>query len=482
MKLLSVASEAYPLVKTGGLADVAGALPLALASHGVSVRTLLPAYPAVKRAVSGAAKVAALPDLPGGPATLLAARHGGLDLFLLDAPHLFEREGGPYADHAGHDHADNWLRFAAFSKAAAMVAQGAVADFVPDLVQVHDWQAAMTLAYLRYSGKPHPPGVITIHNLAFQGHFDAGIFAGLGLPPEAFALDGVEYFGGVGFLKAGMQAAAAITTVSPTYAQEIRTAEFGMGLEGLINARSADLHGIVNGIDVDVWDPANDPALTQTYSSRTLGARRANRRSLEERFSLDADASPIFCVISRLTWQKGMDILAACADDMVAMGAKLAILGSGDRALEGSLVAAAGRHRGRIGIRIGYDEPLSHLMQAGSDAILVPSRFEPCGLTQLYALRYGCIPVVARTGGLADTVIDANVAAVSAGVATGVRFWPLDKPALLHAFSRTLHLHNDAKLWQTMQRQAMKADVSWNASAAQYASLFRTLVPRSQDG
>jgi starch synthase len=337
----------------------------------------------------------------------------------------------------------------------------------------------MALAYLRYSGKPHPPGVITVHNLAFQGQYDAGVFAGLGLPPEAFALDGVEYFGGVGFLKSGLQAAAAITTVSPTYAQEIRTPEFGMGLEGLMNARAGDLYGIVNGIDTDIWDPATDKDLEQNYTARTLAGRRLNRVAVEERFGLDRDASPLFAVVSRLTWQKGMDILAGCVDEMMRMGGKLVVLGSGDRALEGALVAAAGRHRGRIGIRIGYDEKLSHLIQAGSDAILVPSRFEPCGLTQLYALRYGCIPVVARTGGLADTVIDANTAALSAAVATGIQFWPLTGDSLLHAISRTMHLHADAKMWQTMQRQGMKADVSWDASAARYASLFRSLVPRS---
>lgn len=479
MRLLSVASEAFPLIKTGGLADVVGALPLALAAQGIETRTLLPGYRQVRKAIGRARKVAHLPGLPDGPADVLAAHHAGLDLFVLDAPHLFDRDGGPYSDFSGNDFGDNWLRFAALSKAAAEIACGAVEAFVPDLVHVHDWQAAMTLAYMRYGGRPHPPGVITIHNLAFQGQFGAEIFPHLELPPEAYALDGVEYFGGVGFLKAGLQAAAAITTVSPTYAQEIRTPEFGMGLEGLVNARARDLTGIVNGIDTDIWNPSTDPDLVQTFSSRSLAGRRPNRLAIEKRFGLDADGSPLFCVISRLTWQKGMDILAACIDDIAAMGAKIAVLGSGDKALEGALLSAASRHRGRIGVQIGYDEPLSHVMQAGSDAILVPSRFEPCGLTQLYALRYGCVPVVARTGGLADTVIDANTAATSAGVATGVQFWPLSRESLLHAVSRTIHLHADGRVWQAMQRQGMKSDVSWGASAARYAELYHSLSPRS---
>lgn len=478
MNILSVTSEMFPLIKTGGLADVAGALPPALAAHGVHVRTLLPAYPSVMARLGKAKrrKVAVFDHLFGGKADLLAVRHGGLDLLLLDAPHLFDRDGGPYSDTAGNDHGDNWKRFAAFARAAAAVAQGAVAGYAPDLVHVHDWQAAMTPAYLKHSGKPCPPSVITVHNLAFQGQFAPSVFGELGLPPQAWSLDGVEYYGSVGFLKAGLQAADAITTVSPTYAQEIRSAEFGMGLEGLINGRSDVLHGIVNGIDTAVWNPETDEALVKGFSARSLKGRHANRRAVEQRFGLDEDNAPLFCVISRLTWQKGMDVLAGALDGLAAMGAKLAVLGSGDKGLEGLMLAAAARHKGRIGVVVGYDEPLSHLVQGGADAILVPSRFEPCGLTQLCGLRYGCIPVVTRTGGLADTVIDANHAALNAGVATGVQFAPLSHDALTAALARTIGLHGQPKVWTTMQKRAMAADVSWDASALRYADLFASLI------
>lgn len=477
MQVLSVASEVFPLIKTGGLADVTGALPQALKQHGISVRTLLPAYPGVAAQLKKAKSVAEFSDLFGGKATVLSGQAAGLDLLLLDAPHLYDRKGGAYGDAAGNDWDDNWRRFAALGKAGADIAAGAVKGWLPDLVHAHDWQAAMAPAYIRFTGRRPVPTVMTVHNLAFQGQFPTSIFGGLGLPGAALSLDGVEYYGGVGFLKAGLQLADAITTVSPTYAMEIRTPEFGMGLDGLVRVRDRVLHGIVNGIDTDIWNPETDPHLPATFSARAIGPRARNRRAIEERFGLARGDEPIFCVISRLTWQKGMDLLAAAVDDIVAMGAKLVVLGSGDNSLEGSLLAAASRHPGRIGIVIGYNEPLSHLMQGGCDAILVPSRFEPCGLTQLYGLRYGCVPVVARTGGLADTVIDANAAAVSAGVATGVQFSPVDGEALRLAVRRAIALYDDRKAWAVMQKQGMKSDVSWTRSAARYADLYRSLVP-----
>ena len=337
----------------------------------------------------------------------------------------------------------------------------------------------MTLAYMRYGPAVGVPTVVTVHNLAFQGQFGAGIFGELGLPAIAMGLDGVEYYGGVGYLKAGLQAAWAITTVSPTYAQEIRTPQFGMGLDGLINVRASDLHGIVNGIDVDIWNPETDPLLVGKYSAKSLKAgRKANKRAVEQRFGFEHDDSPILCVVSRLTWQKGIDILAATLDGVIATGARLAVLGSGDHALEGALLAGAARHRGRAGVVIGYDEQLSHLMQGGCDAILIPSRFEPCGLTQLYGLRYGCVPIVARTGGLADTVIDANEAAISAGVATGFQFEPANGGSFLYAVGRAVAAYADPAAWTSIQRQGMKSDVSWDRSARKYVDLYRSLLAR----
>ncbi len=321
MKILSVTSEIYPLVKTGGLADVAGALPPALGRLGIEVRTLLPGYPSVIAMMKKGKILHRFPALLGVPARLIGARIAGLDCIVLDAPDLFERAGGPYADATGHDHPDNWRRFAALSRAGAEIAGGVIPGFVPDLVHAHDWQAAMTPAYMRYAGI-NRPSIVTVHNLAFQGQFPAGIFGALDLPAEAFGLDGVEYYGGVGFLKAGLQSATAITTVSPTYAAEIRTPSFGMGLDGLIEHRAGVVHGIVNGIDTSVWDPATDSHLAANYSARSLKGRLANRRAIESTFWLDNDAAPIFVMISRLTWQKGADLLLAVIDDLVAAGAQ----------------------------------------------------------------------------------------------------------------------------------------------------------------
>jgi starch synthase len=476
LKVLSVASEAVPLVKTGGLADVAGALPAALAPHGVELTTLVPGYPSVMGKLAGAKPVHKWADLMGSPARLLASG----PWLVLDCPALFERDGSPYTDGSGHDWHDNWRRFAAFGRAAADVAGGAVKGMKFGLLHAHDWQSGLAPAYLRFAPpktlKQPMPSVMTIHNMAFQGHYPATTFPALGLPQAAWAMDGVEYHGGVGMLKAGLESAWAITTVSPTYAREIRSAEFGMGLEGLIAARGDNVTGVVNGIDWAEWDPALDPALAARFTARSLAKRSANKRALEAEFGLDKDDGPLFVVISRLTWQKGMDVLLDCLDHLVWLGGRLALLGSGDAALETALHAAAARHPGRIAVRTGYDEALSHRMQAGGDAILVPSRFEPCGLTQLYALRYGCVPVVARTGGLADTVIDANLAALSIGAATGIQFDGVTAPALKAALDRTVALWREPKAWRAVQRAGMAQDFSWGRSGAAYAALYRRLT------
>jgi starch synthase len=338
----------------------------------------------------------------------------------------------------------------------------------------------MAPAYLRYTPGPGKPArtVVTVHNIAFQGRFDAVVFTELELPAAAWAVDGVEYYGGVGFLKAGLEAADAITTVSPTYAAEIREGRFGMGLEGLINARRDRVSGIVNGIDPAVWNPQADAALPRRYAATTLAGRAVNKRAVEKMFALEPGDGPIFTVVSRLTWQKGMDVLVDCLDDLVALGGRLALLGSGDAALEEAFLAAALRHPGRIGVTIGYDEPLSHLLQGGADAILIPSRFEPCGLTQLYGLAYGCVPVVARTGGLADTVIDANEAALAAGVATGFQHGEVGYQSLSHAIRRAIHAYADPAIWSVLQQNGMRADFSWRQSGRRYADLYASLEGR----
>lgn len=477
LRVLSVASEAVPLVKTGGLADVAGALPGAVAGHGIEMTTLLPGYPAVLRAIGKSRAVHTWDSLLGEPARLLAGKIDGHPLLVLDAPGYFTRDGSPYADSTGHDWGDNWRRFAAFSRAAADIALGVGKRKAFDLLHAHDWQAGLAPAYLRYAATGRRvPSIQTVHNMAFQGYCEAAVFPALGLPATAWSVDGVEYHGGVSMLKAGLTSADLITTVSPTYAGEIRSGEFGMGMEGLIVARGSDVCGVLNGIDTTLWNPATDPAIAAPYSMRNLARRVANKRALEAEFALEPGDGPLFIAVTRLTWQKGMDVLIEVLDHLVGIGGRLALLGSGDPRLEAGLHAAAARHPGRVAIRIGYDEDLSHRMQAGGDAILVPSRFEPCGLTQLYGLAYGCVPIVARTGGLADTVIDANPAALAAGVATGIQHAAVSYDSLTAALNRAVALYADRPEWERLQRNGMKCDFSWAASGKTYADLYRSLT------
>ncbi|MFT7060665.1 MAG: starch synthase [Pseudorhodobacter sp.] len=477
MKLLSVASECAPFVKTGGLADVVGALPAALAGHGVQTRVMLPLYPALKAVAEAAIPVLHFDDLLGGPARILSVNAAGIDLLLLEAGHLYDRPGSIYLGPDGHDWGDNASRYGALCIAAAQVALGAIADWHPDVVHAHDWQAGLVPAYLRQAGKVTPPCLITVHNIAFQGLFDASTCATLGLSAHLFTPEGAEYFGRLGFLKAGIALADKVTTVSPTYAKELTTPEFGMGLEGLLQARRADVTGILNGIDLDVWNPETDTALAAPYSAKKLTGKALNRAEVQRRFGLDASAAgPLFCVISRLTNQKGLDLLVAALPVLVGQGAQLVLLGSGDKEMEAQFIAAAHRYAGSVGVIIGYDEALSHLLQGGADAILVPSRFEPCGLTQLYGLRYGTVPVVARSGGLADTVIDANPAALAMGCATGIQFSPVTVPALEQAIERTCHLYRDTATWQKLIRNGMKQPVGWDQSSDAYLRLLRDLM------
>lgn len=478
MNVLAVASEVYPLVKTGGLADVVGALPLALAPLGVSVATLVPGYPAVTDALAGATVVHSYADLFGGEARLLRGQAAGLRLLAVDAPHLYARPGNPYVGPDGRDWPDNAIRFAALGAVARDVGAGAVAGFQPDVVHAHDWQAGLAPAYLHYAGGARPATVMTVHNLAFQGQFPAGLLRGLGLPARAYTPDGVEYYGAIGFLKAGLALSDRITTVSPGYAAEIRTTGGGMGMDGLLRARAAVTQGILNGIDDAVWNPATDTLIARKFNVARLAARQANKAALQARLGLAAEPGRLlFGVVSRLTWQKGMDLLLDTIPDLLEQGAQLALLGSGDAALERDFVGAAEAHPGRIGCVMGYDESLAHLIQAGADAILVPSRFEPCGLTQLCALRYGALPVVARVGGLADSVIDANEMALAGGIGTGLQFAPVTRDALAAALQRAAALWREPTQWQKLQRNAMRTDVSWRRPAARYAELYREILP-----
>lgn len=482
IEVLSVASEAYPLIKTGGLADVVGALPSALAPHGVSMRVLVPGYPKVMDALGGNGReVYYFGDFFGGEARLIAGRAKGLDVIALEAHHLYARPGSPYLGPDGRDFPDNWRRFAALSYAAYELSRGIVEGYRPDILHCHDWQSGLVPAYVKYNPGSTAKTIITVHNIAFQGITGWDSFNALRLDYAAAGDGAIEYFGNISYLKAGLATADLITTVSPTYAHEIRTVAYGMGLEGLLKARADVVHGILNGIDAHEWDPGHDERVPQTYSASTIVNRAPNKVAVEERFGLAHDDSPIFAVVSRLTWQKGLDMLVPLCDELVERGARLVVLGSGDAEIENGFKGAAMRHPGRVGVIVGYDEGLSHLVQAGADVMMVPSRFEPCGLTQLYGLRYGCIPLVSRVGGLADTVIDANEAAVEAGVATGIVFSPATEEALSEAIRRTIALYGRPKVWHKMQRRGMKSDVSWEASAEKYADLYASLLGLERD-
>jgi starch synthase len=475
LRVLFVVSECAPFAKTGGLGDVAGALPKALAAEGVSVRVLMPLYAGMERLLDGAERLGDV-ESPGGALPVWGRRAADLDLLLIDAPGLYRREGGPYGDRLGRDWPDNAWRFATLAYAGARIAREGIAGWRPDVLHAHDWQAGLAPAYLKlWSGGP--TSVITIHNIAFQGAFDAGLIHALRLPREGFHPEGYEYWGRIGFLKAGLAYADRITTVSPTYARELERDEVGMGLHGLIARRRADVVGVLNGIDPAIWDPAADPALPTPYGPDRLDAKGASRQALARAFGLDpAPDAPLFGLVSRLTWQKGVDLLLDALPRLLSRRATLAVLGSGEAPLETALQDAAKAHPGRIGVRIGYDERLSHLIQAGADSMLVPSRFEPCGLTQMYALRYGSPPVVARVGGLADSVVDANEAALSVEAGDGFQFAPVAEAPFAEALDRACDAFADRSLWRRLQRHGMARDVTWRRSAAAYAALYGDLA------
>lgn len=475
-RVLSVASECAPLIKTGGLADVVGALPAALAPHGWDSRVLLPAYPAVLEQIADSRRVREIEDLFGGPASVQACTLHGIELLLLDAPHLFDRPGGPYVVD-GHDHPDNHLRFAALSWAAARLAEeGADDGWRPDVVHAHDWQAGLTPSYLRYAGSA-VPSVMTIHNIAFQGIVDADQLDPLKLPTWDFHPEGLEYHGAISALKAGMMHASRVTTVSRTYAEELTTPELGFGLEGVVAMRRdrGEMRGIVNGIDTAVWDPARDPH-TIPYSAADPGAKAENRAALLEEFGLEEPAGPLAVVVTRLTHQKGVDMLLDTLPGFVEAGGAVVVLGSGDPEYERLLHEFAARRPDAVGVHIGYDEALSHRMYAGGDLVLVPSRFEPCGLTQLYGLRYGALPLVASTGGLHDTVVDATREHLADDTATGFTFAEIDAAGLAEALDRALRLYADPEAWARVRRRAMATPVDWTSSGRQYAELFTELM------
>ena len=484
VKVLFATSEIAPWVKTGGLGDVAAGLSPALRAAGVEVRILVPYYPALKQAFPAAPVVAELADLGGllPPALLrAAAAPDGMPLLLLDCPVLYERPGNPYLGGDGRDWHDNAVRFGLLSRVAALLGGNAnPLPWQPQVVHCNDWQTALAPSYLNYLGGKRAATLLTVHNLAFQGLFGRHALAELGLPPHSWAMDGVEYHGHLSFLKGGLQHADIITTVSPGYAREIQTDAEGMGLAGLLRWRSASLHGILNGIDTDIWNPATDPYLAAGYDAAHLAKKAINKSALQQRAGLaQRQDLPLLGVVSRLTGQKGLDLLPPLAAKLAALPAQLMVLGSGGRELERAFTRMAKRYPGQFAAHIGFDEGLAHLIEAGADMFLMPSRFEPCGLNQMYSLRYGTPPIVRATGGLADTVVDFSEASLATGTANGFSFMEATAPALLAAIRRAIALWHKPRLWRQLQRNGMAFDWSWSGPARQYAGLYRTLAQRS---
>jgi len=476
MKVLFATSEIAPWVKTGGLGDVAAALPSALRAQGCDVRVLLPRYPALREAFPATRPIVRLPAAGGRLPAAELHEEPSQGLLLLDCPLLYDRPGNPYLGPEGHDWLDNHLRFGLLSRVAArLAAEATPLPWRPDVLHCHDWQTALAPYYLKFHETGGAASVVTIHNLAFQGTFPPQLLDELALTGADWHMEGVEYYGQISFLKAGLRHADALTTVSPTYAREIQTDAEGMGLQGLLRLRADRLTGILNGIDTTVWNPATDPHLAARYDRDHLDAKPQNKAALQREMGLDErDDCPLFGVVSRLTEQKGLDLVAALGDAIVDLPAQLVVLGSGDKTLEAAFRSLAERHPGQVAVQIGYHETLAHHIEAGADVFLMPSRFEPCGLNQMYSLAYGTPPLVRATGGLADTVIDAADAQRGNGFVCDAA----TAPALRSGLRRAAALWRDRSRWRALQVRGMRGDYAWPASARRYCELYRSLRPR----
>ena len=485
MKVLHAAAEVFPLVKTGGLADVLGALPEALIAAGADVRLVLPGLPAILKGMNALQVVCELGAVFGaGRVTLRLGQmaHNQVPAYVIDAPYLYQRPGNPYLAADGNEWPDNLQRFALLGWVAAHLAAGELdPDWTPDVLHAHDWHAAMACAYVACHPATRAATVYTIHNLAYQGLFAQDDFHLLGLPSRLMVPVGLEFHGQLSFMKAGLKFARRITTVSPGYAREIATEPFGCGLDGVIRARGMDVSGILNGVDGAVWNPASDRLIAAPYSVLALDGKALCKTALQQELGLAVDdGAPVFGVVSRLTPQKGLDLLVdalpSLLGDSAAGGAQLVVLGNGDPALEAAFMNAAAMHPGRVAVRLAYDEALAHRIMAGADAMLVPSRFEPCGLTQLYALRYGTVPVVRQVGGLADTVVDATQDAVVHDQATGFMFGPATPVALADALQQAISAYRVPALWRQIMARGMAQNFSWDLAAAQYMALYRNVL------
>lgn len=481
MKILFVTSEVAPLIKTGGLADVSGALPAALRKLGVDVRVLLPGYPVVMAKCSNFEVVATFTYLTGFPTSRLLS--GKMDndvpLLVLDCPRLYQRDGGPYQDTQGRDWVDNAKRFALLSKVAAILGGRATPlAWHPNLVHCNDWQSGLTPAYLHFKSGA-AASIITIHNLAFQGNFPGNNVHALGLPASSYSIQGLEFHGMMSFLKAGMFYADHITTVSPNYAKEIQQDELGFGMQGLLSDRAEQLTGILNGIDEEEWNPASDPHLSKNYDSKNFKGKAQNKLALQKRMGLVEDADiPVLGVVSRFTHQKGLDLLLEIAPRLMDIPVQLVMLGSGDAGMQSAAQDLAQRYPGKIGVMVGFNEALSHQIEAGVDLFIMPSRFEPCGLNQMYSQRYGTPPLVHDTGGLADSVVDCNPTTLADGSASGFVFHGMTADNLHHTILRAVAVYKNSKEWQTLCKNCMAKDFSWETSAKAYLDVYHKVLGR----
>lgn len=486
MRVLQVSAEIFPLLKTGGLADIAGALPQALAGVGCQVRALLPGFPAILQVLQASSlvgefrapwgdivrvRLGQLAGVPGGD--------GPLSAYVLEAPALYARPGNPYEDAQRRPYADNHRRFAALGWAAAHLAHGLDGDWAPQIVHCHDWHAGLAPACLKHWPGP-AAGVrtlYTVHNLAYQGLFGPEVFGELGLPAAAFQLDGLEFHGQVSFMKAGLHYADHLSTVSPSYASEIQTPEQGCGLDGLLRSRREQLTGILNAVDEAVWSPGADALIEHVYTPARMAGKALCKAALQRCSGLGEQAdAPLFALVGRITEQKGLSLVLAGVDEIVAQGGQLLVLGSGETGLEQALQQQAVRHPGRVAVHLGYDEALAHRIFAGSDVTLVPSLFEPCGLTQMYGLKYGSLPLVRAVGGLADTVIDADLATLADHSATGFVFGPFTDAAYQHALRRAFALYGKRAAWARVRQTGMRQPLGWAPAAARYLALYQRLL------
>ncbi|MDP8177378.1 glycogen synthase GlgA [Pasteurella skyensis] len=480
MKILHVCSELYPLLKTGGLADVMGALPFAQKEIGLDTRVLLPAYPSIIKGIVDTSIVAEFDNF-AGHIILRYGEYNGLGVYLIDVPHLYNREGNPYHDQNYNDYSDNYKRFALLGWVGAELATGLDPLWQAEVVHSHDWHAGLSSAYLAHKGSP-AKSVFTLHNLAYQGKFAYHHLAEIGLPDSMFNINGLELYGEISYLKAGLYYSDVVTAVSPTYAKEITTPEFAYGLEGLLTALHNDgkLTGILNGVDEKIWHPNNDPFIKDHYKLRSMTKKRKNKEKLQSYFNLPQKPdSLLFVMVTRLTEQKGVDLLIESAEEIVKQGGQLVILGSGASYLEEGICHLAEKHPNNIAVKIGYDEVLSHLLIAGGDIILVPSRFEPCGLTQLYGLKYGTLPLVRATGGLADTVVNSSSENIKERRATGFVFEQPTVAELTKAIESAFALWQKQRLWFSVRAIAMEQDFSWKVSAQGYQKLYKNILQMS---